>query len=68
MYVRLPDDYKIGTISPEKTPTSPVTSTAELTADAEYSDGPATESLPVQPPQPESDDLDTSAALSQAMT
>jgi len=67
MYVRLPDDYKIGAISPERSPT---TSTAELTADAaDGSDSPPTESLLVQPPQQsESADVDTSLDLSQAMT
>lgn len=76
MYVRLPDDYKVVTLSPARTPTSPVTPSAELTADAEYSDSPATETLShpatemetssQQPPQSDVVDADMSAALSQA--
>jgi len=67
MYVRLPDDYKIDTISPDRMPASPAMSTADLAADADCSDSPVRETLS-QPPQPDTADVDTSAASSQAVT
>ena len=56
MYVRLPDDYKFPTISPETT-ASPTLCTAD-TADSHHADSPVTETVP----QCTTDDIDAIAA------